>query len=192
MARGATAGERKDVVRNRERLLEVALRLIGERGPDVSPRAIAQEAGVGIGTLYRHFPDREALIQAVYLADLENLCGSVPDLLEAHRAYDALRIWLGRCVDHAWTKQGLSRVLRSALGTDGSVDSRELLIDAVPRLLEAGIAEGSLRTDLEPFDILLAVTGVSLATDQYSDRAGADRLLDLMMDSYTTEPRQRS
>ena len=177
---------RKDVLRNRERLLEVALRLFAEHGPDASPRAIAQQAGVGIGTLYRHFPDRDTLVQAVYRADLDRLCRCVPGLLDEHDSRTALRQWLGRCLDHAWTKRGLARALRTVLSPEGTAESRERLTEAVARLLDAGVAAGSLRADLDPFDVLLAVTGVALATEQYADRGRADRLLDLMMDSYSS------
>ena len=180
-------GVRSDAARNRERLLQVAVRLFAERGSDVPPAAVAKEAGVGVGTLYRHFPTREALVEAAYRSDLHGLCESVPGLVAEHGGAEALRLWLGRCVDHAITKRGMAGALRTVVVTSGwdpSADSRELLTAAVADLLAAGAADGTLREDLDPFDVLVGVTGVSLATGEYGDREQANRLLDLMLDSY--------
>ena len=180
------SGVRSDALRNRERLLEVAVRLFAERGSDVSPAMVAKEAGVGVGTLYRHFPTRNALVEAAYRADLHRLCESAPGLIAEHGGAGALRVWLGRCVDHAITKRGMADALRTVVTSDRdpSADSRDLLTAAVAELLAAGAADGTLREDLDPYDVLVGVTGVSLATGEYGDRKQANRLLDLMMDSY--------
>jgi AcrR family transcriptional regulator len=181
---------RVDGQQNRERLLEAALRLFAAHGAGVAPTAVATEAGVGVGTLYRHFASREALIEAAYRADLDRLCDSVTDLLAEHFGAPALRMWLDRCVDHAIVKRGMADALRAITsGADPYTHSRERLTSAVAALLTAGAADGTLRPDLDPYDVLVAVTGVSLATGEYGNRDQAGRLLDLMMDSFTRSTR---
>jgi AcrR family transcriptional regulator len=179
---------RADGQRNHERLLEVAARAFAEQGADVSPRKIARLAGVGVGTLYRHFPTREALVEAAYRDDLARLCGSVPGLLAEHCGARAMRIWMERCVDHAATKNGMATTLSTVVASEAELygQSRVLLTDAVTALLQAGADDGTLRADLDPDDVLLSVAGVSLATTGFGDRRQATRLLDLLMHGLAT------
>ena len=110
---------RADAQRNRERLLEVAARVFSQAGPDVTLEAIAREAGVGIGTLYRHFPTREALVDAAYRNELARLCDSVDDLLREFAPDKALRAWMDHFVDYMTTKRGMGDALRALIASGG-------------------------------------------------------------------------
>jgi AcrR family transcriptional regulator len=179
---------RADAQRNRERLLEVAARVFAQAGPDVTLEAIAKEAGVGIGTLYRHFPTREALVDAAYRNELARLCDSVADLIAELPPDKALRAWMDHFVDYMTTKRGMGDALRAliASGGDPFSESRVRLTDAVATLLQAGTAAGVLRSDVAPDDVLLSLSGVSLATADPAQREQAGRLLDLLMDGLVT------
>src|SRR5258708_5683395 len=111
---------RADARRNRDRLLEAAVRAFSADGPDATLDAIAKEAGVGIGTLYRHFPTREALVEAAYRNELDRLCDPVPELLEAVPADEALRTWMDRFVDYMTTKRGMADALRWLIASGGN------------------------------------------------------------------------
>ena len=175
---------RADARRNRDRLLEVAARALSQDGPEVSLDAIAKEAGVGIGTLYRHFPTREALVEATYRNELARLCDSVDDLLDRLPADRALRSWMDRFVDYMTTKRGMKDALRALIASGGNPfsESRHRLTAALTRLLDAGAADGSLRADVAADDVLVNLSGISLATADPGQRAQAGRLLDLLMD----------
>ena len=179
---------RADAQRNRDRLLEVAVRAFSrgsEDGADVTLDAIAKEAGVGIGTLYRHFPTREALVEAAYRNELSRLGDSVADLLNDRPADQALRAWMDRFVDYTTTKQGMADALRAVIASGGDpfAQSRARLTEAVATLLRAGAADGTLRTDVEPDDVLIGLSGLSAAAGDPTRRAQAGRLLDLLMDA---------
>ncbi|MBL7495954.1 TetR/AcrR family transcriptional regulator [Frankia sp. CNm7] len=186
----ATRPLRADARRNRERLLEVAVREFSRDGPDVPLEAIAKAAGVGIGTLYRHFPTREALIDAAYRNELDRLADSVDDLLDAMPPDLALRAWMDRFVDYLATKRGLADALRAliASGGDPFAHSRDRLTTAVATLLAAGASAGSLRPDVTPDDVLVGLSGLSLATADRGDRDQAGRLLDLLADALRVRP----
>jgi AcrR family transcriptional regulator len=176
---------RADAQRNRERLLAVAARVLSQAGPDVTLEAIARQAGVGIGTLYRHFPTREALVDAAYRNELARLCDSVGDLLHDMDPDRALRTWMDRFVDYMTTKRGMGDALRAliASGGDPFSHSRVQLTAAVTTLIKAGSTAGVLRSDVQPDDVLLSLSGVSLATADPEQREQAGRMLDLLMDA---------
>lgn len=182
---------RADAQRNRERLLDVAARVFSQAGPDITLEAIAKEAGVGIGTLYRHFPTREALVDAAYRNELARLCDSVDDLLAELPPDKALRAWMDHFVDYMTTKRGMGDALRAliASGGDPFSQSRVRLTEAVATLLAAGAAAGVLRSDVQPDDVLLSLSGVSLATADPAQREQAGRLLDLLMDGLVVSRR---
>ena len=184
---------RADARRNRDRLLEVAVRAFSQEGPDVTLDAIAREAGVGIGTLYRHFPSREALIEAAYRNELARLCDSVPDLLQALPPDEAARTWMDSYIGYMTTKRGMAEALRVVIasGRTPYAQSRHRLLSAIVSLLRAGAAAGLLRADADPADVLASLSGVSLATGEPTQRAQAGRLLDLLMDGlrYGATPR---
>jgi AcrR family transcriptional regulator len=175
---------RADAQRNRERLLAIAARALSKDGPDVALETIAKQAGVGIGTLYRHFPTREALVDAAYRNELGRLCDSVDDLLRELPPDQALRAWMDRFVDYMTTKRGMGDALRAlvASGGDPFSESRDRLTAAVATLLGAGSATGVLRPDVTPEDVLVGLSGLSLATPDAQQRDQAGRLLDLLMD----------
>jgi AcrR family transcriptional regulator len=146
-------------------------------------RSIAQEAGVGVGTLYRRFSTREELVEATYRSEVARLCDSAPELLERHPATLALRTWMDRFVDLMATKQGIGDALRGILVDDGDrMTTRYLLADAIGVILARGAAEGTLRDDVDPYDVLLALGGVTLIAGESEQAATTGRLLDLLLD----------
>lgn len=178
---------RSDALQNRARLLEVAARVFAEQGLNSAPAAIAREAGVGVGTLYRHFPTREALVDAAYRHQLTRVCEQATALLAGHPAAEATRLWTEHFLDYVVTKSGMSAALDAVIasGVDPYSDSRALLTDAVAALLAAGARDGSLRTDVTPDDVLLFTAGIAHAV-QHGSREQARRLIDLFMDALTT------
>ena len=175
---------RADARRNRDRLLSAAVRAFSQDGADVTLDSIAKDAGVGIGTLYRHFPTREALIEAAYRSELARLCDAVPDLLQDMRPDEATRAWMDRYIEYMTTKRGMADALRAVIASGGTpyAQSRDRLITAITSLLQAGAASGTLRADIEPADVLASLSGISLAAGEPAQRAQARRLLDLLMD----------
>jgi AcrR family transcriptional regulator len=175
---------RADAQRNRGRLLEVAVHAFSQDGPDVPLDAIAKDAGVGIGTLYRHFPTREALVEAAYRNELERLCDAVGGLLSTASPDVATRAWMDLFVDYMTTKRGMADALRAVIASGGNpfAESRNRLTGAITTLLDASAAAGTLRSDIEPGDVLTSLSGVSLAAGEPAQRDQARRLLDLLMD----------
>jgi AcrR family transcriptional regulator len=173
---------RADARRNRDKLLEVAV-LAFSADPAVPLEKIAKEAGVGIGTLYRHFPTREALVEAAYRNELTKLCEAAPVLLADLPPLAALRGWMDLFYGYIATKQGLAAALRSVIDAGGNpfAVSRNALIGALSLLLDG--ARDDLREELpdsEPLalDLLVALSAIGSAS---ADRDQADRLLDLLV-----------
>ncbi|MFH8974246.1 TetR/AcrR family transcriptional regulator [Streptomyces sp. NPDC017890] len=179
---------RSDALQNRERLLEVATQAFAEQGLDTAPAAIAKQAGVGVGTLYRHFPTREILIDAAYRRQLTRVCDKVNDLLAQHLAAEATRIWMEHFIHYATAKSGMSEALNAVIasGIDPYSDSRALLTDAVATLLAAGAQDGSLRTDVTPDNVLLLMGGIAYSV-QHGTKEQARPLVDLFMDALTKD-----
>jgi AcrR family transcriptional regulator len=176
---------RADAQRNRDKLLDVAVRAFSvSGGPEVTLEAIARDAGVGIGTLYRHFPTREALVEAAYRNELARLCDAAPELLRTEAPDRATRIWMDRFVDYMTTKHGMADALRAVIASGGNPfsESRDRLLAAITALLEAGAAAGTLRSDVDPSDVLTSLSGVSMATANQAQQDQARRILDLLMD----------
>jgi len=182
----ATPGTRgrADAQRNRQRLIDVAHRAFTTGDGKVSLEAVAKEAGVGIGTLYRHFPTREALVEAVYLAERGRLCEAAAELLAAQPPDQALRTWMDRFADYIATKREMADAMR-VLIADGTVNrsqAREELSTAVRPLLDAGAAAGTLRADVQAEDVVAALVGVVSVCTLPEHREQAGRLMDLLMD----------
>ncbi|MFJ9327105.1 TetR family transcriptional regulator [Streptomyces sp. DSS69] len=166
---------RADARRNREALLTTARQafLDGDTGTHVED--IARKAGVAVGTLYRHFETREALIEEVWRSEVDDLCDSADVLLDEHTPPEALRRFLLLLVDHAAVGKGMSVALESIMATDSPVfdDARTRLSDALTRLLDAGHAQGTLRGDVTGPTLLRALGGVCTlrATPGWIDEA---------------------
>ena len=178
---------RADARHNQDRLLEAAARAFARDGSQASLKAIAQEAGVGIGTLYRRFPTRERLIEATYRNETARLCAAAPGLLRALPPAQALRAWMERFVDYMATKHGMAEALHAVLVTQGDLRmrTRDLLTDALATLLAAGQAEQVIRADADPDDVLMALGGVTMIAGEPGQRDLARRLLALLLDGLT-------
>jgi AcrR family transcriptional regulator len=185
---------RADAQRNRDQLLKVAVRAFSQKGPDVTLESIASDAGVGIGTLYRHFPTREALIEAAYRNELARLCAGVPELVRTMPADVALRTWMDRFIDYLATKRGMAEALRMVIASGGNphAQTRESLLEAIGSLLKAGADQGGLRRDIDPADVMIGISGVSLVAGAPEQRDQAGRLLDLLVDGLRYRPSGRN
>ena len=150
----AAARMRADALKNREHILHVAHDALAEDGI-VSLNTIAKRAGVGPGTLYRHFPTREDLILAVYRHDVQRLVDSVPDVLAAHAPLDAFRTWFHTLADYIRLKHGLGEALHTAAAQDAVNETYAPVTAAVATLLLACEKDGSVRPGLDPADVLL-------------------------------------
>ncbi|GIF45875.1 TetR family transcriptional regulator [Asanoa ferruginea] len=165
---------RADARANHDRLLEVAAAAFAREGTGASLKAIAAEAGVGIGTLYRRFPTREVLVDAVYHNEVARLCAAAPDLLAELPPVDALATWMERFVDFMATKRAMVGVLRA---DEDRLHTRELLRTAIATLLDGGAA----RPGVDPNDVLLALGGITLIAGEERERALATRLIGLLL-----------
>lgn len=174
---------RADAQHNRERILRVAHDAFAESG-DASLNSIAKRAGVGIGTVYRHFPTREALILAVYRHDVQRLVESVPALLAEHPPLDALRMWFERLAGYVKIKHGLGDALHAATAQDIVSETYGPVTAAIGELLRACEAAGSVRPGLDPGDVLLLMGFLWRTGPGEEGKAQAARLLDLVIDSF--------
>jgi AcrR family transcriptional regulator len=183
-AKPAAKPLRGDARRNRERLLAAATEAFREADEQVSLEAVARQAGVGIGTLYRHFPTREDLVEAVYLSELDRLLASGAQLLAAEPADLALRAWMDRFAKWAQGKQGMVETLRAMFASGALVRSemQERLAATIADFLTAGAATGTLRDDVEPADVLRSLIGLLAVTAASPDRSSLARTLDLLLD----------
>jgi AcrR family transcriptional regulator len=175
---------RSDALQNRELLVAVAARAFAEDGAEATLKEIAQRAGVGIGTLYRHFPTREALVDAVYSVETARLCDSAAELLDELDPLEALREWTLRFLDYMVTKRGMADVLHAILTQDEArrLDTRARLAGALEQLVRAGQGAGQLRPDLEVADLFMALGGFVLMLEhEQGGHAPATRLLDLLL-----------
>jgi len=176
---------RADARRNRERLLASAAAAFATADGPVSLEAIARDAGVGIGTLYRHFPSREALVEAVHRAGLEEVSGLADALLQQHPPVVALRQWMNRYADFVATKKGMVDSLRAlmAAGAMHPSDTHARIAAAVGSLLRAGADDGGLRSDVAAEDVVSSLLGIFLAS---TSAAQTQRMLNLLVDGLVT------
>ena len=175
---------RADAIRNRERVLEAAKAVFSQGGAEASLEAVARHAGVGIGTLYRHFPTREALYEAVYRREVDQLV-ELAERLEAKMApIEALRHWLQAGVEFMATKKGMAVAL--AMAAHGSSDlvaySLDQLTKALGKLLQRAAAAGEIRADIDPEDLLRTLVGMCYAHDRPGWQAKVLRLVDVFID----------
>ena len=174
---------RADAERNRLRLIEAAQAAF-TAGPDpVTLEQVARAAGVGIGTLYRHFPTREALVEAVYRKELAALCASAGALLAQLPPDRALRAWMDRFADYVSAKREMAESV-TAVFASGAVtvsQAREELTAAVRTIVEPGVADGTLRGEVRPEDIVAMIVGIFTSTSLAGGREQRERMFDLLM-----------
>ncbi|MGN5635120.1 helix-turn-helix domain-containing protein [Streptomyces sp. AC154] len=196
-------------MRNRDKLVRVAGAAFASADGTVSLEGIARDAGVGIGTLYRHFPTREALVEAVYAAELDDVAASAPALLRELPPDAALRAWIERYAAFIATKRGMADTLRAgwASGRIATPATRERITAAIATILaagaeagagaeggagvgaESGAEAGALRADVEPDDVTVMLLGIFLAGAAAHTSEQTGRLIDLVMDALRPPPR---
>jgi AcrR family transcriptional regulator len=174
---------RTDAQRNRERILEVAKEAFTRSGANASLDDIAKEAGVGAGTLYRHFPTRDALIETVYRTEVEKLAAAEKEFSENLPPIEALRAWMLLFVDYIATKQIIAPALNSVVGGASKLfeGSRAQVQGAIDSLVKRAIKSRDIRKDLEPFDLLRALIGVSHVASGPDWQQSARRLVDILI-----------
>ena len=174
---------RADAQRNRERILEVAKQAFTRSGADTSLDDIAKQAGVGPGTLYRHFPTREELLKAVYRNELENLATAEEKFAETMPPVEALRAWLLLFVDAVAAKQIIAPALNTLVGDHKKVfeASYAQMHEAIRRLVKRAVKSGDIRKDLDPMDLLRALVGVANVASSPDWQQSARRLVDILI-----------
>jgi AcrR family transcriptional regulator len=180
---------RADAERNRVRLLETAKAAFAEKGSAASLDEIARVAGVGAGTLYRHFPTRDALVAAVYRNETEQLVSAADRLAETHPPVTALREWLLLFVDYMATKHGMSEVLNSIVGGTSelySASTAQVKL-AISKLVDRAVESGDIRLDLDPLDLLRALAGVANVSLGSNGERAAKRLVDILIAGVRTQ-----
>ena len=180
---------RADAQRNRVRLLETAKAAFAERGSGASLDEIARTAGVGAGTLYRHFPTRDALIEAVYRNETEQLVAAAARLAETHPPMTALREWLLLFVDYMATKHGMYEALNSIVGGTSDLYSASTVRvkQAMARLIDRAVASGDIRLDFDPLDLLRALAGVANTSSGPDGKQAAKRMVDILIAGIRTQ-----
>ena len=175
---------RTDAARNRNQLLEVATRVFVSAGTEPSMRAIAREARVGIATLYRHFPTRESLVDAVYRDQVARLTDGARELLAQLPPPAALRRWMELFGNWIATKNGMLDTLLAMIesGEIAHAQTRDELLAAITTILDAGRAAGDLRSDVSAEDIAASLIGIFTVAPRPEHEATASRLLNLLMD----------
>ena len=168
---------RADAQRNRERLVEVARKAFERNGANASLDEIAKQAGIGSGTLYRHFPTREALIEAVYAQEVAELGKLGEELVGSAHPLEALRTWLSTFVDHIVEKQ----IIASALSETAYASARTVIFRAVERLTRRAVDSGDLRPDTMAVDLLRALIGVLRDARDVDAQNTARRLVPLLL-----------
>ena len=175
---------RADAIRNRQRLVEIAREQFSQRDSSVTLEDIAKRAGVGIGTLYRHFATREALIEAVYRSELDALMATGEELIKQYPAFQALRIWMDRYVEFVATKHAMRETLSSAFTSRSgpSLDTRFRIRTSIARFLSAGVADRTIRADVQEDDLTVSLAASVLAMKLANDQDQLRRVLNLLMD----------
>jgi AcrR family transcriptional regulator len=174
---------RADAARNRELLLATAKRVFSEKGPAASLDEIAKAAGVGIGTLYRHFPTRDALVEQVYRNETTQLAEAATRLAETQQPVEALRQWLGLFVDYFTTKQTMAAALSAAAGGPATLFafSSALLSTSITNLAERAVQSGEICMSVEPIDLLRAISGIANLNSGPGWEKSAKNLVDILI-----------
>jgi AcrR family transcriptional regulator len=176
--------QRSDARRNREKLLAAAADAFATSGVSSSLEEIARQAGVGVGTLYRHFPSREALVAATYRHEVEQLCDSVEDLKAAMPPDAALRAWMDGFIRYTAAKRGMGEALQAVMASDSALyaDAYAGLVAALDALIGAAVTAGTIRPDARGEDVLRALGAIWMIRESEQREEQAKRVLDLLMD----------
>lgn len=187
--RQAVRKPRADAQRNRARLLEVAKAAFSEKGSGASLDEIARAAGVGIGTLYRHFPTRDALIAEVYRNETNQLYAAAARLAQTHPPVEALREGMLLFVDYMGTKQGMSEALNSIVGGTSELyeASGAQAKEVISMLVDRAVASGEIRLDMDPLDLFRALAGVANISAGPNWRQAARSLVDILIAGIRTK-----
>ena len=182
-SQSATRKPRADAQRNRDRVLEVAREAFTRSGADASLDDIAKQAGVGAGTLYRHFPTRDELLKAVYRSEVEKLASAEQQFGETMPPMEALRAWMLLFVDYIATKKIIARALNNLVGGPSEVfeASYTQIWEAIRALVKRAIKSGDIRKDLDPIDLLRALIGVANVASSPDWQQSARRLVDILI-----------
>jgi AcrR family transcriptional regulator len=174
---------RADAQRNHARLLKTAKTVFAEKGSDASLDEIARAAGFGIGTLYRHFPTRDALIEAVYRNETRELAEAAAHFAETLCPVEALRAWMRLFVDHMVTKHAMAETLSSLVGgtSDLYAESGAQVKAAIATLVDSAVAAGDIRLNMEPLDLLRAIAGVASVSSAPGWEDAAKSLIDILI-----------
>ncbi len=174
---------RADAQRNRERILEIAKEAFTRSGANISLDDVAKHAGVGAGTLYRHFPTRDALLEAVYRTEVEKLAAAERRLAATMPPLDALRAWMLLFVDYIETKQIIAPALNTLVGGPSKIfeASGDLIKGAIHALVKRAVKSGDIRPDLDPLDLLRALVGVANVASAPDWPQSARRLVDILL-----------
>jgi AcrR family transcriptional regulator len=193
-AEPTTRKVRADADRNRRQLIAAAKSAFDEAGAQVSLEQIARRAGVGIATLYRHFPTRDALLAEVYRHALRQLAEAAPRLIADRPPVEALRSWMGLFVEYLATKRIVGPALSATVGGASTLyaNSAGEIRAAMSLLVDRAVAAGDIKLDIDPLDLLRAVTGVATADDGEGWRNTARRLIDIIIDGLRTPGQDRS
>jgi AcrR family transcriptional regulator len=174
---------RVDALRNRERILEEAKMAFTRAAGEISLDELARQAGVGVGTLYRHFPTRDALLESVYRAEVGKLAEEARRLTDSLPPLEALRSWMMLFVDYIATKKIIAPALNSIVGGPTKLfeSSGAQIRDAIHALVTRAVVSGDIRADLEPLDLLRALVGVSNVASAPDWQQSAKRLVDILL-----------
>jgi AcrR family transcriptional regulator len=180
----AARAQRSDACRNRDRLLECAAEAFAAHGVDAPLEKIAKSACVGIGTLYRHYPTRDALVEAVYRHNVEQLCAGAEDLAATLPPDEALAEWMQRFVAYVASKKGLATYLKSVVSADSDLftSSYERVQETITTLVDAATEAGRIRPGVDAMDLLRALSGVCLMADQPGGCEQGAKIAALLMD----------
>jgi AcrR family transcriptional regulator len=183
---------RADALRNRDRLLEAAKASFAKAGADVSLDEIARRAGVGIGTLYRHFPTRDAIVEAVYRREVEQLADAANRLTAALPPAEALHAWMRLIVDYIATKRVIAPAVKAMVGgAEVYASSGARVAEAMAAMVERARIAGEIRDDADPADLLRALAGFTHFNAGADWEASVLRLIDILMDGLRSKTRAR-
>ena len=188
-ALGTARKPRADAQRNRDGLLGAAKAAFAEAGPEASLDEIARRARVGIGTLYRHFPTRDAIVEAVYRREVQQLADAAPRLADSLPPAEALRAWMRLFIDYIAAKKVIAPALKSLVGGGSALyaDSGARINEAIALLVERARASGDIRPDADSADLLRALIGFAYVNSAPDWEASARRLIDLLIDGLKSQ-----